>query len=304
MKNMDEMKAIRGVYCYYFPEVREVIDEVCENFPHDVFLSSISPGLDDFDKPIIEKFVKYYSEDVPALKDFGYRYSTDGSRQGIFHLLAEIKAKNADEVIYVFEGEYEGYQEYANRLGITIVEVSEDEDFSKLKPGYFFISNPSGRDGNVIRNEVVTDICESHKVVYDLAYLGMTELYEIDVSNDNIVAVVASMSKPFGMYYLRSGFTFTRKPLETLVANKWFKNIFSLVVTDRVLDRIRPRQLYDKYKLMQEKIISEINEDHGLNLKVSDVFLLANTSDKIEGFMRGDKFCRLCLTPYLLEEEK
>ncbi|MCK4650059.1 aminotransferase class I/II-fold pyridoxal phosphate-dependent enzyme [Candidatus Pacearchaeota archaeon] len=304
MKNRNKLNAIRGVYCYYFPEVRKVIDEVSEKFPHDVFLSSIDPGLDDFDKPIIKKFVKYYAADVPALKDFKYSYSTDGSRQGIFHLLAEIKTKNPDVVVYVLDGEYEGYSEYATRLNIKIVEVDEDEDFTKLKPGYFFISNPSGRDGNIIKNEVVEKICETHKVIYDLAYLGMTRHYAIDVSHPNVVAVVASMSKPFGMYYLRSGFTFTRKPLKTLIANKWFKNIFSLVVTDRILDRIKPGQLYKKYRPIQEKIIKEINEKHDLNLKVSDVFLLANTDDKIEEFMRGDKFCRLCLTPYLLEAEK
>jgi hypothetical protein len=298
----DGIKATRTVYCYYFPEIRGIIDDVVKNYPHKIFLSSITPGLDDFHLPVIEKFVQYHKKFVPGLNKFPFKYFTEGSRQGIFHFLVELKCKEPNTPIYVLRGEYEGYKEYAIRLGTKILEIDEKEDFSKLKPGIFFISNPSGRDGNIIQNEFIQDICKSHRVIYDLAYVGLTQEYVFDVNHPNIIAVMASMSKPFGMYYYRAGFAFTKEPMETLIANKWFKNIFSLVVTEKVLDKIKPQQLYKKYKPLQERIVKNLNKKYSLNLKTSDVILLANTAERIEPFLR-DKFCRLCLTPYFLEEE-
>ena len=298
----DKIKATRTVYCYYFPEIRKIVDKIVKNYPHNIFLSSITPGLDNFHLPIIEKFVKYNEKLIPGLKDFKFRYFTDGSRQGIFHILVELKCKEPNTKIYVLKGEYEGYKEYAVRIGTKIQEVEENEDFSKLESGIFFISNPSGRDGNIIPNEFVKNICKYHRVIYDLAYVGLTQKYSFDVDYPNIIAVMASMSKPFGMYYYRAGFAFTKEPMETLIANKWFKNIFSLVVTEKVLDGIKPQQLYKKYKLIQERIVNKLNKEHNIKLKASDVILLANTAERIEPFIR-DKFCRLCLTPYFLEEE-
>lgn len=299
----NKLKATRTVFCYYFPETRKAIDEAVKDYPHKVFLSSITPGLDNFHLPIVDKYVRYHNKLIPGLKDFPFKYFTEGSRQGIFHLLVELKYKEPKTPIYVFEGEYEGYKEYAVRMGIEIKEVNINEDLAKLKEGIFFISNPSARDGNIIPNEFIKKVCEHHRIVYDLAYVGLTQEYEFDVTNKKIIAVFTSMSKPFGMYYYRAGFAFTREPMETLIANKWFKNVLTLVITDKVLDKIKPQQLYNKYKPLQKKIINNMNKENNLKLKESDVFLLANTDEQIEPYMRG-KFCRLCLTPYFLEEEK
>ncbi|MEK6758103.1 MAG: aminotransferase class I/II-fold pyridoxal phosphate-dependent enzyme [Nanoarchaeota archaeon] len=297
-----KIKATRTVYCYYFPEIRKIVDEVVKNYPHEIFLSSITPGLDNFHIPIIDKFIQYHKKLVPNLNDFPFKYFTEGSRQGIFHFLVELKCKEPNAKIYVLKGEYEGYKEYAIRIGVEIIEVDENEDFSKLEPGIFFISNPSGRDGNIISNEFIEETCKNHRIVYDLAYVGLTREFTFKVSHPNIIAVMASMSKPFGMYYYRAGFVFTREPLGTLIANKWFKNIFSLIITEKVLDKIKPQQLYKKYRPIQEKIVNNLNKEHNLNLKTSDVILLANTTESIDPFVR-DKFCRFCLTPYFLEEE-
>jgi hypothetical protein len=298
----EKLKATRTVYCYYFPEIRKIIDEVVRDYPHNVFLSSIIPGLDDFHVPIIEKFVKYHEKIVPGLNNFPFKYFTEGSREGIFHILVKLRCEEPNIPLYTLKGEYEGYKEYAIRIGTKIQEVEENEDFSRLEPGIFFISNPSGRDGNIIPNEFIDKICKYHKVVYDIAYVGLTKEYVFEVNHPNIIAVMASMSKPFGMYYYRSGFAFTKEPLETLIANKWFKNIFSLIVTDKVLDKIKPQQLYKKYRPIQKSIIRKINKNTGISLKASDVMLLASADKPIEPFMR-DKFCRLCLTQYFLLEE-
>jgi hypothetical protein len=302
IKMVTGIKATRTVYCYYFPEIRKIVDEAVKDYPHRVFLSSINPGLDYFHVPIVDKFIKYHEKTLPGLDSFKFRYFTEGSREGIFHLLVNIRCKEPETPLYTLKGEYEGYKEYAVRLGMEIKEVCEDEDFSGLKAGIFFISNPSGRDGNIIPNESIKKICKYHRIVYDVAYVGLTKKYTFDITHPNIICVFASMSKPFGMYYYRAGFAFTRESLGTLIANKWFKNIFSLIITEKVLDNIKPGQLYEKYRPVQERIINKINQDMDINLKASDVLLLANTYKPIDGYMR-DKFCRLCLTPYFLEEE-
>ncbi|OGJ17880.1 hypothetical protein A3K73_08050 [Candidatus Pacearchaeota archaeon RBG_13_36_9] len=300
------MKATRTVYCYYFPEIRKIIDELTEKFPHEVFLRSIEPGLDNFHFPIIEKFIEYSNNQLPFLKEFKYRYFTAGASEGIFHLLVNLKTKNPETILYVLSGEYEGYKEYAARIGLQVKEIEENEPFSKLKKGVWFISNPSARDGNIIKNDIINNICKYHQVILDATYVGLTKEYEFDLKNPNILAVIVSMSKPFGLYYYRAGFTFSREKIETLEANIWFKNIFSLLIADKIFDNIKPGELYNKYRKIQEKIIDKVNKEENLNLEASDVLLLAWTKEENTGLEKYKRahFYRACLTPYFLDQEK
>lgn len=299
------LTATRAVYCYYFPEIRRIIDEVVKDYPHDVFLKSITPGLDDFHFPIIEKYIKYYEKWVPALKEFGNRYFTSGASEGIFHVLVRLRTENPKTIIYVLKGEYEGYKEYASLIGLDVREVGESENFAELTPGVWFLSNPSARNGMIIGNEFVNGLCKRHRVVFDMTYVGLTRNYQFDLSNKSIIAVISSMSKPFGLYYYRIGFTFSREPIKSLEANIWFKNIFSLIIADRILEKIRPGELYAKYRVVQERITERLNKEEDMSLKTCDVLLLAWTLDgneKIERYKR-DRFYRICLTPYFLEAE-
>ena len=87
----DKIKATRTVFCYYYPETRRVIDNLTRTFPHEVFLQSIEPGLDNFHVPIIKKYLEHYKSEAPLLKNFKYQYFTSGASEGIFHLLVKIK---------------------------------------------------------------------------------------------------------------------------------------------------------------------------------------------------------------------
>ncbi len=297
------MKATRTVFCYYYPEVRKVIDKLVEKFPHEVFLQSIDPGLDKFHISVIDKYLNFV-DDACGLRDFNHQYFTAGASEGIFHFLVKIKKENPDTIIYVLRGEYEGYKAYGEEVGLTVIEINEDENFSNLEPGIWFISNASARDGNIIENSFINRICETHKVIYDITYVGLTKQHEFVLTNPHIIGVVGSMSKSFGLYYYRVGFTFSRKPVNSLMSNKWFKSIFALMVADKVLSTFKKDELYNKYRPFQETVVKYLNFSDNSNFKVSDVMLLAYTEDKIKEFMRGDKFCRICLTPYFLEEEK
>ncbi len=109
---MKAFSAITTVYSYYLPEIRELITHLTARFPHDVFLRSISPGLDDFHHPIIDKLVAAHRHDVPALGGFAHRYPTAGAEEGIREYLTMLASRDIRQ-IYVWKGDYEGYREVA-----------------------------------------------------------------------------------------------------------------------------------------------------------------------------------------------
>ena len=96
-----KLKAIGTVYSYYFPEVREIIDEIVADYPHDVFLQSVDPGLDDFHVPIIDMYLNFCSGSVPGLRDFDFKYPTAGAEEGIREVLTLLQSQGIEE-IYVF----------------------------------------------------------------------------------------------------------------------------------------------------------------------------------------------------------
>jgi histidinol-phosphate/aromatic aminotransferase/cobyric acid decarboxylase-like protein len=311
---MTAFKAITTVYSYYLPEIRGLITDLTREYPHEVFLRSVAPGLDDFHHPIIEKLIAAHRHDVPSLGQFAYRYPTSGSEEGIREHLTLLQSKGVKQ-IYVWKGDYEGYREVAKTRNLSTVEVDVDHDPATLEPGHWFLSNPSARNGMIVPRERILAIAEAgHQVFYDLAYLGATPPTVFDVSHPNIAAVVVSFSKLYGLFYYRIGFTFCREANPALFANKWFKNVYGLLIAERILERIDHVRLTQKYKAIQAAIVAQINQEVGLGLTASDAFLLAtlpaaaaqlpeDRREMIGKFKRGDGY-RFCLTPYFEEHEK
>jgi len=329
-------KAIKAVYSYFFPEVRKLVHwgdtftdrlyltttkvddlrlSVSERFNPPLPLPSTPEGMIDLDQihePIIDRIVKAYKPLVPVLKGFKYRYPTSGSSEGIFHLLAEFKAKGWKN-IWTLRGEYEGYKEYAKTLGMKVTEINNLE-FAPTG-SLCFISNPSAIYGNIISNDYINSVCESHNVVLDLAYVGMTRPNKFDISHKNINAVVMSLSKPYGVFRFRiGGFCFSRSPLPSLYANKWFKDIPRLLTTLNLVEEIPPGSLFYKYSRIQLDIIEKLQKI--VPMLHSDVFLLGHIEnltylaiftkkqqDIVCNFKRGHWY-RFCLTPYFEMIEK
>jgi histidinol-phosphate/aromatic aminotransferase/cobyric acid decarboxylase-like protein len=311
---MTGLRAITTVYSYLPPEIRDVITRLTRDYPHDVFLRSVAPGLDDFHRPIIDKLVATHRHDVPQLAQFDHRYPTAGSEEGIREYLTTLQSSGVRE-IYAWKGDYEGYREVARTRNVRLVELDADTDPGKVPRGHWFLSNPSARDGMIVPRERIQAICDAgHQVFYDLSYLGMTEPTVYDLAHPNIVAAVVSFSKPFGLFYYRIGFTFSRKSIPVLEANKWFKNVYGLLIADRLLAEIDQGELTRKYKRIQAEIVREIRQQAGLNVSASDAFLLATlpaeearhlTAEhrhELERFRRVAWY-RFCLTPYFQERE-
>jgi histidinol-phosphate/aromatic aminotransferase/cobyric acid decarboxylase-like protein len=302
-----EIKPLKAVYSYFFPEVRKVLQEIDPAEVNAILMQSISPGLDNFHFKAIDTYVKYFASELPGLSQYKYQYVTSGASEGIFHLLAKLKAENGDKVVYVLKGEYEGYAGYGRNLGLNIVTVENPGDLKLVPKGTLFISSPSARDGNIIDSKEWDQILESgHEIIYDATYVGLTQPHVFNVSHPNIKAVICSLSKPFGLYYHRIGFVFSRIPLPTLEVNKWFKNINSLVIAQRILEGIPNGSLVTKYRPWQENALMTMEKQFGEKAKASDVILLANEGvvldNRLEEYKRGNGY-RFCLTPYFLNQE-
>lgn len=346
---MKKLEAMKSVYCYYFPEVHSLLREVSDAIPREMYMVTtpveyvykklehlFDPPLDipaterghikldEIHVPIIERIVNTYSSLVPRLEDFKHSYPTSGSSEGIFKLLTKLKVEEGDRVgdmaegISVLLGDYEGYKEYAGpedlMMKVNIVDP-EETDSRRIEPSYWFMSNPSARNGNIIPNEHIMELCDvGHKIFLDLSYVGSTEPYEFDVSHKNIEAVLMSFSKPYGVFRKRIGFVLAKEPIHSLYGNKWFKDDERLLQALKLAEDIGPEKLYKKYKPVQEKIIGYINNEYGLNIRPSDVFLLGYMTEEdaskldevrlklIEPFKR-EKNYRFCLTPYFEEAE-
>jgi histidinol-phosphate/aromatic aminotransferase/cobyric acid decarboxylase-like protein len=303
----DHLRAITTVYSYLMPEVREVISRLTARYPHDVFLRSVSPGLDDFHHRTFDRLVSAYATEVPALGGFAHRYPTAGCEEAIREYVSHLALRGVGE-IHVFKGDYEGYREVAKTRGIETVEHElDDPALATLAPGYFFVSNPFARDGRILPDELFRRLCErGHKIFYDLSYAGSTSPHTYDLAHENIEVAAVSFSKPYGLFYYRVGFTFSRVEIPALYANKWFKNVLSLLIAEEVLAMDRTA-LVHKYKSLQAGIIERLNADHGPALAPAEPFLLATAAAQptvaaLEKFRRHDRY-RLCLTPYFLELE-
>jgi hypothetical protein len=312
---------------YYSPEVEQVIrlalhqlNGIVSNNLHSTLKKNYDPGLDELHLPLMDRYEQFARcEGVIGLDSFDTRYFTNGSSEGIFHLITSLLS---GQKLYQFDGEYQGYRAFASSIARHIANVRDVDDLMERSPGLVIMSNPASRDGNVIDGEVIRRITNKHQIILDLAYMGMTQkLLNLDLTNRAIVAVVGSLSKPFGMYYYRIGFCYTRYPIKSLYGNKWFKNALSIKLGEAVLDYFDPKNLQrfkDRYFDLQEKAVEEVNDRFCLSYgsaprmaDPSDVWLLANapfrdsSPDDLRPFKRGDvNSCyRFCLTPYYMENE-
>lgn len=309
------------IYSYYTPEVLTVVRNALATLNskggiHTLLQQNYHPGLDKLHEPLLSKYEQFArSEGVIGLDTFDHKYFTNGSSEGIFHLVASLLP---GEQLYQFEGEYQGYEAYANSIGRTVVTVKSTGELMSLKPGLLIVSNPSSKNGNCINGLLLKEWGKRHRIILDLAYMGMTqEPLNLDLTDDSIVAVVGSLSKPFGMYYYRIGFCYSVFPLVSLNGNKWFKNALSIKLGEAVLDHFSDPKNFTRFKnsrfVAQTAATEEASLFLGRSLTESDVWLLATGGPyigsiaKVDPFRRGDKegdfVVRVCLTPYYMEYE-
>ena len=167
----------------------------------------------------------------------------------------------------------------------------------------WYVSQPSAIDGNMWRDfpRFLTAMAERGiEVAVDLAYVGAApEQVTIDLSAPNVPHVFFSLSKVFGVFYHRIGGMLSRTPMLGLEGNKWFKNMFSLLLgTSLIRETPSPLTLPAKYRPIQLAACRDLEEEHRIPLAPSEVILLASSplGNYPRAFRRGAGY-RWCLTP-------
>jgi len=352
---MEQIKALNTVYSYMFPEVKKCIFntmigqsfygelfyshkkllehgkdngafaehvlKLCRNNFDENFLSHFlqTPGcMDVMHEPVFKRWVYEHRNTLPGIDRFANVYPTAGSEEGIREFMTYLLSIGCQDA-YVLEGEYEGYKFVGETrryrdYNVKVAEVSVDM-IGDIPPGWFFISNPSAIDGNIIPNSYIQRICEAgHYVFMDLAYVDCTLPHNFDLTHENIKAVVMSYTKPYGLFYFRFGGLLSKMEIPSLAGNKWFKVVPSILIAKTIMNEIDPVILMEKYKPIQQDIVTKLADKHNLPLRCSDAAILAHINkvevDQIPNHLLPDidKYrraggYRFCLKPYFEEWE-
>jgi hypothetical protein len=259
---------------------------------------------------------------------FPWRYPTAGGSEALFHVIAaygyRARGQSFHPEVHIFAGEYEGYKAYAEACGIAVVEHARAdwEAVGRSLPvtALFCLSQPSAIDGNVWPEAnafcaLLAAGAGQPRLLLDVTYVGaIAEPPAARIAGDSpaVLAIVFSLSKPFGVYYDRIGGILCRDSMPSLFGNQWFKNLTSLQLGTVLLERHDVFDLPRRYRTVQREAAAQIGRRLGLTLSPSDVCVLAQADSQatrdpeLAAFLRrpaGDPTAslRLCLTPAMAE---
>jgi len=215
--------------------------------------------------------VRHYKTDIvdwlkPVidLSDF-YVYPTNGITEGLDWWWGRSEYK-----IWSAPGEYQWV----------------DHKRSGISPHYVYQSIPSAIDGNYC------EVAQHTKVALDLAYVGSTTIQKIEL-HDGVEKVFFSLSKPFGIRNIRTGWYFSRTPdtkRESLTDSAKYYNYYAHDVAETIISNFDIDYVYNRLCGIQTRICRE------LELIPSDSVWLATTKNKdYAKFMRDGKTARICL---------
>jgi hypothetical protein len=148
-----------------------------------------------------------------------------------------------------------------------------------------YVSTPSSIDGNMHA------INDNRPIALDLAYVGSTSLHTI--SNRNVERAFFSLSKPFGVRNIRTGWYFTKQldqKLEDLVGSAKYYNYYASDVAEAIIENFAIDYVYNKLH-NQQRTYCEL-----LDLTPSDsVWLGTGTQEEYAKFRRQGNIARVCL---------
>lgn len=168
-----------------------------------------------------------------------------------------------------------------------------DHKRSGMAPHYVYQSVPSAVDGNYCAVDNHT------KVALDLAYVGSTSIQQIELHN-GVEKVFFSLSKPFGIRNIRTGWYFSRTPdkkREALTYNAKYYNYYAHTVSESIISNFDVDYIHNTLYNKQVMVCNK------LNFKPSDSVWLATTTDTdYAKFMRNGKDARICLAGVINEK--
>ena len=148
-----------------------------------------------------------------------------------------------------------------------------------------YVSMPSAIDGNL------HTINDDRPIVLDLAYVGSTPY--IQISNRSVEKAFYSLSKPFGIRNIRTGWYFSKtadERLDSLIHNAKYFNYYACDVAEAVINQFKIGHVYNRLHTQQ----SSICDLFGLTPSDS-VWLATSTDDEYTKFRRQGNIARICL---------
>jgi histidinol-phosphate/aromatic aminotransferase/cobyric acid decarboxylase-like protein len=302
---------IKTVYSLFYPETKSMTEKIWKSSP--IYLYEDSFKLPKYQTEIETDFKNQWLEWSKSQiqfksEDFKF-YNTAGSSEAIRESLADYKAKGGQK-IYVFHGDYEGYQSLAESYNLEVVKIHR-ESWKNISANSitdpFYFSNPSSIDGNVwddCQNFInfMTSQNPLSKLRIDLCYVG-SSVKSVNLTLDSVDMIFFSLSKVFGVYFHRIGGVFSKHELKSLYGNQWFKNLFSLHLGISLLKKYSVDYFPNKYRMYQIESIEYINKSENLSLIPSDVIILATSSVVNLEFVRFPlNHCRYCITPIVCKK--
>jgi hypothetical protein len=316
MDIIKEFGISKTVYSLCFPETKKVLESLwTESDPlHDMYSETWTKKQDDYHLTFAETFKEWSKPSLSVnWEEFPFFYPTNGASEAIREQLAYLSTKE-NKRIFVFDGEYEGYEAIAESLKMPVIKIKRDKftDYSKEfeQGGSFFISQPSSIDGNVWNefNAFMSYLStfDDVAVYVDTVYVGcINKEYSIYLDFEIIKGVFFSLSKVFGVYYHRIGGVFLKEANPLLYGNMWFKNVFSMRYGEALMKQFDVNYFPKKYKDLKLKTIQQLESTLKLKMRSSDALLLTTIEKEIfehEKFLirsKDSKSIRVCITPLL-----
>lgn len=242
------------VYSVVWPATENLVRRILTQETEDLLVrhrAAHTKHQDALHGPFFDAWKKFVHPCVVGLDGFAQTYPSNGSSEAIREVIRQATWNN--QVLVVFNGEYEGYEALARPQGTEVIVVDRNNWHETIeqwkangtpwgdRTAQWWVSQPSAIDGNVWEDypqwiEEVSHL-PSCQVWVDLCYVGMCHPAPvIDVSSPIIAGVVFSLSKVMGAYYRRIGGCFSREEIPGLWGNRWFKNLDSLYLGQRWLE--------------------------------------------------------------------
>jgi len=191
-----------------------------------------------------------------------------------------------DYFVYPISGITEGLNWWYNQENRTVDMLEGDYQWIK-KTGndMLYISMPSAIDGNI------HDIIDDRNIALDLAYVGSTEIRPIEIKN--VERAFYSLSKPFGIRNIRTGWYFTKTEdvrLKNLTESAKYYNYYAHDVAEKIIETFSLDYVYSTLSNQQKEVCKN------LDLTASDsVWLATSTKEEYSKFRRQKDIARICL---------
>jgi len=309
---MNSAGVSRMVYAIPWPETRKTREQLWEQKPHRLYTHPCSKKQDGMHIELGEMFCDWVKPIIRIDRSvFRAFHMTNGSSEAVKEIIAQFAVDTRCQgSIHVFEGEYEGYELYAQNYHLNVIKHPRSDQFwhegPKSENEMFFISQPSAIDGNVwpeLENFLgkLGKTRPKMKVILDIAYLGCTaKQFTINIGHfgKNVSAITWSMSKSLGTFYDRIGGVFSTENIPGLYENIWLKNVVNIELGKKLLQNVSsPFEIPEKYSPLQALAINRIKERTGRIIIPSDVILLGYANKKPWEFDNVDQVLCRCAEP-------